>query len=261
MYNSHELDKLAKPFKELISNQGLNYQLLDLHPIPIEIFTPDGMCIFANKAVLELNNIPDADYIVGKYNYNEDQACFEILGQDVYDRLSRGEAVSFPDFPAPPQDVVARGVLDIKPWEAATLDLFFLPLWEQDEGGGARFVCTVLFYTVKNMYQGRADIIRAEEYIKENWLEKFDLGKTALAANLSKRHLQRVFKDVTGTTPNEYYQDIKLEKIKEKLLDENLSVEQVFKGCGVEIHGAYHKLFKKKTGMSPSEYRKANIRN
>jgi AraC-like DNA-binding protein len=198
-------------------------------------------------------NIPDANLLVGKYNVTKDPIVMEILGQDVIDRLFRGEAVSFPDFPAPIQDVVDRGVIKEKPFEAATMDLFWLPIWDGDV-----FTCVIMFFTVKNMYKGRADISKAQEYIKEHWQDEFDMDKTARAAALSKRHFQRIFKEVTGVTPNEYYQNIKIEKIQEKLFDGDLSVEQAFAACGVGTHGAYFRLFKEKLGMTPAEYRKKN---
>ena len=121
---TNELEKLSEPFKALIGNAGLNYQLLDMHPTPIEIFSPNGTCIFINRAYTEMTSDTDKK-VVGKYNYNNDPICFEIMGQDVYDRVSRGEAVSFSNFPAPIQDMVDKGYIDKKPWEAATMDLFF----------------------------------------------------------------------------------------------------------------------------------------
>ena len=40
----------------------------------------------------------------------------------------------------------------------------------------------------------------------------------------------------------------------------NLSVDEAFSECGVDYHGYYAGLFKKKTGFSPSEYRKLALR-
>jgi len=250
---TNELEKLSEPFKALIGNAGLNYQLLDMLPIPINIFAPDGMAIFVNRASMEMVGNTDASLLVGKYNMRTDKVCINIFGQEVMDRIFRGEAVSIPNFPAPIQDVVDRGVIDEKPWEAATMDIFCLPIWDGDT-----FVCTVCFFTVKNMYQGRTDIAKAQEYIRQNWLDEFDVDKTARAVGLSRRHFHRIFKEVTGFTPNEFYQNVKIEKIKYKLFDEKLSIEQAFEVCGVDSHGAYLRLFKEETGMSPSEYRKKN---
>jgi len=199
--------------------------------------------------------MPDAGVLVGKYNYNNDPVCLDIMGQDVYDRVSRGEAVSFPNFPAPIQSVLERGDVDEKPYEAATMDLFFRPVWD-----GSAFVCTILFYTVKNMYEGHADIGRAKAYIRERWLAKFDLDTVAaVAGSLSSRQFRRVFEAAAGRTPHAYHQKVKLEKIQEKLLDGSLTVAEAFTACGTDSHGAYFRLFKEKTGVTPSEYRKENL--
>ena len=255
MDNQNELENLSEPLKALIGNKALFHQFLDLLPIPIQIFAPDGLCIFYNRACMELNGVADANDIVGKYNYINDPVCLEIMGQDVYDRLSSGQVVLFPDFPAPIQDAVDRGVIAERQYEAATMDLFFLPLWD-----GQTYVCTVMFYTVKKMYHGHTDITKAQQYIETHWQDEFDLEKIAESINISKRHFQRLFKDAVNRTPIEYYQDIKIRKLQEKLLDDTLSIEQAFTDCRVEVHGAYHKLFKEKTGQTPSEYRKANLK-
>ena len=247
-----DVSKLSASFNALIGNKELNYQILDLLPIPLQIFSPDGLCIFINRASTEMTGDTERN-VVGKYNYNNDPICLGIMGQDVYDRVSRGEAVSFPDFPAPIQDTLDKGYIDEKPFEAATMDLFFLPIWDGDI-----FTCTILFYTVKNMYKGRADIARAQKYIDEHWMDEFDLDKIAQTATLSRRHFQRIFKEIAGVTPMRYYQNKKIEKIQEKLLDENSSIEQAFDACGADIRGVYHKLFKENMKMSPSGYRKAN---
>ena len=256
--NTNDFEKLSEPFKALIGNQGLNHQILDLLPIPIEIFAPDGMLIFSNRAWLEFNNIPDASLVVGKYNLKDDPVVLKIMGQDNIDIFLRGESGSFSDFPAPIQDLVDRGVLaeNEKPWQAATMDIFCLPLWDGD-----KFVCSIMFFTVKNMYHGRTDIAKAQEYMEIHWRDEFDIEKIAQAASLSKRHFQRIFKDVTGCTPIEFHQKLKIEKIKEKLLDGNLGIAQAFTACGVDYHGAYFKLFKEKVEMTPSEYRKANMKS
>jgi AraC-like DNA-binding protein len=251
MNNQADIEKLAGLFKTFIGNQELVYQLLDLNPIPILMLAPDGTLVFCNRAFLEFNNVPDAELLVGKYNFKNDPVCIAIIGQERIDRTLRGEAGSYSDFPVPIQDLIDRGVVDEKPFEAATVDMFSLPIWDGDI-----FVCAVVFFTVKNMYQGRADIIAVQEYIKQNWLDDFDTDKIAQSVNLSKRHFQRIFKEVTGDTPMEYYRNVKIEKIQEKLLDDSLSIEQVFAACGVGAHGTYSNLFKEKTKMSPSEYRK-----
>jgi len=256
MNNQDDISKLSEPFQALIGNKGLNYQILDLNPAPIEILAADGTCIFANRAWLEFNNIQDASLVVGKYNVLKDPVCNDVLGyREQLKRAFSGEAVTITDFPAPIQDLIDRGVVSEKPWQAATMDVFFLPIWDGD-----KFICTVTFFTIKNMYKGRNDIAKAQEYIEIHWQDEFDIDKAAQSVFLGKRQFQRIFKEVTGISPVEFYQQIKIKKIEEKLLDGNLSIEQAFADCGVEFHGAYRRLFREKTGMTPTEYRQANMR-
>lgn len=251
MNNPNALAGLPAQYRALLGKPELNHQVYAMLPVPIQMFAPDGTSIFANRAFLEMVNIPEASYLANHYNLKHDPVCLEILGQELMDRIFRGEACSFAGFPAPIQDVANRGVIEEKPFEAATMDLFALPVWD-----GGTFVCTITFFTVRNLYKGRADIARAKDYIRAHWLEKFDLEAAAAAAGMGSRHMRRVFKEVTGSTPFEFYQAVKLEKIEDTLLDESLSVEEVFTACGADFRGAYFRLFKEKTGMTPTEYRK-----
>jgi AraC-like DNA-binding protein len=252
MSDPSTLAGLSESFKALTGNPELMHQVLDLHPIPIEIFAPDGLSIFVNRAYMEMLHLQDANLLVGTYNLKNDPVCLEIFGQDVIDSMFRGESFLYSGFPVPVQDMVNRDVLDEKPYEAATMDVFVLPVWD----GGA-FVCTICFFTVKNVYEGRADIVRAKAYIREHWLAKFDMAAlVAATGSVSERHFRRLFKEVTSITPHAYYQKVKLEKIREKLMDSTLSVAEAFTACGVDSHGAYFRLFKEKTGMSPTDYRK-----
>jgi AraC-like DNA-binding protein len=246
---------LSEQYRALIGNPELAHQMYDLMPMPINIFAPDGTAIFVNRASMKMVNCTDANLLVGKYNLKYDPVCLGIFGQEVMDRIFRGEAVPIPDFPAPIQDVAQRGVIDEKPYQAAAMDLFCLPIWD-----GGVFVCTICFFTVKNAYEGRADVGKAKAYIRENWREKFDIGAvTAAAGRVNERQLYRMFKEATGITPFEYYRKVKLEKIQEKLMDGSLEVGEAFAACGVDSKGTYFRLFKEKTGMTPTEYRKGKL--
>ena len=257
MSDLRRFEELSEPFKALIGNRELVYQLLDLHPTPTEIFAPDGMCIYVNRAIMEINNIPDANMVVGKYNVYKDPLMVEILGQENLDKVFRGETWSYSGFPAPIQDLVDRGVMgDKQPYEAATMDLFCLPIWDGDT-----FVCTICFFQVNNIYKGRTDMAKAREYIETHWREELNVDEVARLVNLSQRHFHRIFKEIVGDTPKGFYQRIKIEKLKEKLLDGDISIEQAFEACGVDYRGkTYLTLFKEETGYTPSEYRKANMR-
>jgi AraC-like DNA-binding protein len=252
MNNQIEFEKLSEPFKALIGNGRLNYQLLDLLPMPVEIFAPDGMCIFINRAWMELNGITDACMAIGigKYNLKHDPVCLEILGQECIDKIFNGETVSIPDFPVPIKEAINRGVIGKKPFEAATMDMFLLPLWDGDV-----FACTICFATVKNIYHGKPEVAESKKYIDEHWQDEFSENDIAKAANVSPRHLRLLFRNNTGTTMYDYYKSVKVDHIKEKLADRNLTVAEAFSFCGLDSRGGFGKIFKQLTGMTPREYK------
>ena len=111
----------------------------------------------------------------------------------------------------------------------------------------------------RRVYRGKDEIERAKEYIETHWQEEFNLSETAKAAGLSKGHFIKLFKKHTGVTPHEYYINYKISKVKEKLLDSNLSIAQAFAACNIRYSGHFAKVFKDKTGVSPSAYRKCQL--
>jgi len=248
--NQYDFTTLTDSFRAMINNGELMFQIFDLFPIPIEVFAPDGISMYVNRATMEMVNNTDPSLIVGKYNYKNDPVCLEIMGQEVVDKVFRGESVFFPDFPAPIQDVLDRGVIEEKPWEAATMDLFFLPVWDGD-----KFLCSICLFIIKNIYKGRADIVDAKKYIEQHWIDEFDPAAVAKSVNLSPPYLRALFKQHTGMTMHDYYKKVKVDHIKEKLADRNLSIAEVFNACGENSRGAFVRTFKDLTGMTPTEYR------
>jgi len=249
--NQNKLGNLSAPFRALIGNEELFYQFLDLHPTPLQVFSPDGLSMFANRAFLEQFNT-DVDSLVGHYNLKHDPVCLGILGQDLMDRIFRGEACSFYGFPLPLDDAANRGVIKEKPFEAATADIFSQPLWV-----GEIFTCTICFFTVKSIYHGNAEIVKVKQYIDRHWLDDYDIKVVAGALHISPNHLNVLFRSNTGMTIKEYYESVKVEHIKEKLKDMNLTVADAFSFCNADSRGGFGKIFRKLTDMTPKEYKES----
>lgn len=243
--------KISVFFQDMAKNPELMFQVFDLSPIPTEVFTPDGTTTYVNRAMLELNGVTDASLIVGKYNVLNDPVCNDQLGY--WENIRRafcGEAIVIHDFPAPIQDLVDRGLIDEKPYESAFIDLYFYSAWNS---GQLAYVIGV--FIVKNMYQGIPDVAKAKEYIESHLLDEFDPQAVAKAAEMSVSQLYSLFKRDTGITPGDYYKQAKVNAIKEKLADKNLTIAKAFAVCGANSRSTYAKVFKEITNMSPSEYR------
>ena len=72
----------------------------------------------------------------------------------------------------------------------------------------------------------------------------------------SKNYLSDLLKKETGKNTQEHIQFHLIEKAKSLLLGTQESVTRISYMLGFEYPGHFSKVFKKKTGMSPSEYRK-----
>ncbi|PAB61419.1 AraC family transcriptional regulator [Anaeromicrobium sediminis] len=81
---------------------------------------------------------------------------------------------------------------------------------------------------------------------------KYLAGKMGYSTN----YLSDVLKKETGKNTQEHIHFQLIEKAKSLLLSTEESVAQVAYTLGFEYPGHFSKLFKKKTGMSPSEYRR-----
>ena len=222
-------------------SQDALFSLLNLFPIPMEAFSPDGVCLFMNKEFIEFFRIQNPLDIMGKFNVFHDSSIMQRLGlTDYIKRVFSGEILS---------------VCDVKvPFEGQEMyqDITSFPLLHTDET--VAYVITV--FITKRVYQWRLDTIRAKEYIDTHWMDDFDLDRVSTHTGLSRHHLTRLFKSFMGITPYRYYQELKVEKIKEALGDLSLNISEAFALCGADYNGGFAKAFKRKTGMTPSEYRK-----
>ena len=119
------------------------------------------------------------------------------------------------------------------------------------------------FYTRSNLNKDFISkfehVIRAY-YQSEKPLEMGVLSVRHCAKELamSSNYLGDLIKMETGRTAKDHIQDYIVEKAKTKLLGSNETMSQIAYSFGFEYPQGFNKLFKAKTGMSPSEYRNLN---
>jgi AraC-like DNA-binding protein len=246
-----DFNDVIKYFNILKDNDEPLFNVLDMFPIPIEIFAADGTAVYTNLAGMDLLNIKDRSLLVGKYNCLKDTVCLDELGfREGFERAFSHEKVIMKDFPAPIHDLVKRGVVKEKPFEKAIMDLYTYPIWKNE-----KLIFVVCVLVVRNLYMGRPDVVRAKEYIDNNWMGELIPEEVAKSVNMSVAQLYRLFKEHTGFTPGEYHRKVKIDHIKEKLADKSLSVKEAFAACGEDSQGWFLKVFKEDTGMTPTEFR------
>lgn len=97
------------------------------------------------------------------------------------------------------------------------------------------------------------DAVRA--YLTENYQQQITLDDLAQRFNVSKFHLQRSFCRITGRSPNQFQQKIRLMKAKELLQTTNLSVGLIANSVGFESTSYFISAFKAQEGVTPLKYR------
>lgn len=99
----------------------------------------------------------------------------------------------------------------------------------------------------------------AMEYLKNNYAS-CDLTNDVLArkCRISEVYFRKLFAEAYGITPKQYIINARINKAKQLLEDGAMQINAVSEQCG--FSDAYHfcRLFRQKTGMTPTEYRKRN---
>ncbi len=102
---------------------------------------------------------------------------------------------------------------------------------------------------------GRISILR--DKFLENLQHQWTIEAMADAVKLSPSHLQKLFKTETGMPPIAYLREKRLEKACALLEAEDWEqINQIGKQVGMPNDSHFTRDFKKKYGVTPTEYRK-----
>lgn len=105
-------------------------------------------------------------------------------------------------------------------------------------------------------YSTRKDINAAIDYLWENTSMEFSLDTLCRITNLNPYYFIRLFRDHTGKTPYEYYMDIKIHKAMNYLKSKQYSITEICFLLGFSSHSHFSSVFRKKVGITPTEYLK-----
>jgi AraC-like DNA-binding protein len=98
-------------------------------------------------------------------------------------------------------------------------------------------------------------IVTAKVYIDENFGNIVDLDRLSKEACLSRYHFHRLFTRIYQRTPHQYLTQRRIEKARQWLADDQLSVTEICNTVGFESIGSFSVLFKKEIGYAPLYYR------
>lgn len=100
---------------------------------------------------------------------------------------------------------------------------------------------------------------RAKELIEASLDGDLSVEMLAEECGLSVAHFARSFKQSVGMPPYRWLLSRRVEKAKDMLRDETLSVSQIAVGCGFADQSHMSRVFRKFTGIPPSAWRRLHV--
>lgn len=104
-------------------------------------------------------------------------------------------------------------------------------------------------------YHKDAGILSAQIWMEKHLSERINIDSLGAQFGMTSRTFKRRFKQATGDSPLAYLQSLRIEAAKKILESSRIPIERVTRHVGYEDSSSFMKLFKRKTGVSPQNYR------
>ncbi len=98
-------------------------------------------------------------------------------------------------------------------------------------------------------------IEKTRSFIQEHLSDGISLEEAAAYVNVNPFYLSKLFKEETGENFIDYVTDLRLEKAKELLKEGKLSIKELSWATGYPDQNYFSKVFRKKFGVTPTEFR------
>lgn len=141
-----------------------------------------------------------------------------------------------------------------------------LEIAEADKIASRQYLVGIVLHTLgmilsisknKRFETGDVDqkIEQAKIIMSERVCQEMDVKELAQRLNVSYSLFRKAFKNYTGYAPTKYFQELKLRKAKQLLVETSASVKEIIFQLGYRSTEHFFALFKEHTGLTPLEYR------
>ncbi len=127
------------------------------------------------------------------------------------------------------------------------------------------FLTLIFLKQDENLFANGSEMTPMEEkiygvagYIHAHYSEDISLDSLAEYSGISSSHLSRQFKNITGFTVTDYIQMTRVRNVQSLLVSTQMPITEVAAPCGFNSFSQFNRVFRKHTGLSPSQFRKQN---
>ena len=132
------------------------------------------------------------------------------------------------------------------------MELLFISLIQENS---VRHRATRATGTAKRQGENKVvDVV--QQYLENNMYNHITLEDVLRETCFSKSYITKLFRDYNGVSIMGHYMDMKIEEAKKLLSEDELSLTEVSEKLGFSSIHHFSSTFKKKTRMTPWEYRK-----
>lgn len=113
-------------------------------------------------------------------------------------------------------------------------------------------------YSLLNIAKAHQDqlVKKVQIYLSDHLKQELNFDDVAMKFNVTNRTLIRHFNTALGLSPNQYLLALRIEATRKYLEETQHSIEQIMQHVGYSDASSFRRLFRKKTGLTPVEYRR-----
>jgi LacI family transcriptional regulator len=103
------------------------------------------------------------------------------------------------------------------------------------------------------------ELARVCRFIRQHACDGINVETVAQSTSLSRRQLERRFKEKLGRTPHEEITAVQIERVKQLLRETEMTLEQIAPKAGYAHKESLSAVFKRETGQTPGGYRRQTV--
>lgn len=107
----------------------------------------------------------------------------------------------------------------------------------------------------KNVHYDNVLVPKLQNFIENHVKEDLSLARLGKELGYNASYLSSTYKRLTGQSLTDYINGVRLDHAKALLHNASSSIKDISAECGFESQQYFNRIFKKKAGMTPNEYR------